>query len=561
MSMGALEYAGIRMEIKETNEISRVNLRTPDGANYLYTRWIFDVLCVINPEALSVASGVVFASGMAPSETDNNIRRRLRQDRQTLKYFVGNSLLVQSPPDMPPPAADGRGAPMDSNGGPVVEQLSVVALHGIKTIYVHLRIITWVNDCKVKRFGGGAPGEEINLQGIQATFGLDVAGVADADVNPMIAHRWTRHVDIDPMDYSTSLVTEGVAVFDMTVLSRLGAYPDQYRKDLFFPVPSGMQRGPISVTPDSDGTSVSYRFVDSEKFVHAPNNANVTRVECYHTGYFARNSLTDSMLRGVPVLMGGLAALGDLRIGSALASLPSAVGTIISHYAPRAYFNCLVRVWGNKNSLRVDLINLAVATAMHWRLGVPSNFDNVEFIITIDVMGKWVEVNATYRTGMEQILGVFGDLPLIGPVVEAGIAAIAAVIGAPPPVAFAGAITFEHVLAKLGGNPALPALDPGEAATLSLHPVTKAPSSVVPARPIDIGRPELVVSPVDGFAGPNPGPPNSSGTRGTFLGALVHQILSGGACDRYGVPPLYPHHDRSLTGATVAPPVPRPSGA
>lgn len=369
MGMGFIHYNGVDIEIRKTRIIARDFINSEDGSTYLYTRWTFDILGVVNPKALSYDSGGAKIDGIPATDTDWNIRQRLRTHRRKLVYSVGDTILLTSPV-LP--------ATVDANNGPIVEKCDIVEFGGEKTIMWNFRVVTFVNDCASIRSGSG-----------------DKASIASLTTfNPVISHRWRRFDDID-QDHYSCLVTEGSVVFDTALLNRIGTVPDQYRGEFLHPIPFSFKRESIHVAPDSDGTTLYYRVTDRQMPYNIETNGWVTRAECYHTRGWARTGAIETALRAAHGVVG--AAL-DLRLGSAASA---GMGAILGQ-VPRHHSHCISRVWGNRFANARHILYTAIGIVLH-RMNWGGEGDTTEFVASIDPLGRWAEASMTVTSGINRL--------------------------------------------------------------------------------------------------------------------------------------------------------------
>lgn len=388
--MAIVTYRGIELDVVQTNEFGRKEVMSSDGTTYLYTEWTIDVNCVLNPQATSYIAGAVGVSptqqdGKNSTDTDKAIREWLLQPRGTLSVSV-DGLLLTSPLS---------GYVVDAANGPIPEICTITSVIGIKTLIVHFRIKTCVNE-----IGGDSPSNRYIL----------------------LSHRWKWSASIDK-DHLTTRTTEGEAIFRADVLADSGTTPDQYRAFLFPPVPSNFRRTSVEVLEPADGNKVLYRVVDTEHFFNVGTNSPSTRIECYQTvnyqkaglGQAAASGLGSSVAAGAAsgaVVGGGLAlstggALTPaILVGAGIGGVGGAAKHLLTGAAsaltPSINNHIFVRVWGNRSSNRRALEDLAFAIALA-RVGVPGEGVNTEMILTHDVAGKFVELMLSLRFGAESL--------------------------------------------------------------------------------------------------------------------------------------------------------------
>lgn len=480
--MKLIQYNGVTLEVVRTNLVQRQVVMSDDNTTYLWDKWTVDVYCVYNPRTTSyetsndpgfgtsrdaAGSPPQFILGNVPGMTDAALRHLLSQPQKTLRLDMGgrdNWLISPLPGSSPVYVTDAAGT------GPLPEVGSIIHNFGDHTFLVQFRVTTCVSENPFR-----------------------------LTQTPLISHRWTRYLDTDE-DYYATLTTEGEAIFRVDEILRIGAWPDQYRQDLFHPVPPNCQRGPIQVAALPDGSGVRYRFVDYEQpmnFNPSGYEANATRIEAYHTFTYSRAGfLTAVGLNAGSVAAGGVGLVGGImniltfqnlegEINQATQTLQAGLLGLL----PRFGSHFLVRVWGNRRSFRANLKNLAmgVITSRIAEWSQSLNLRSTELVFAQDVAGKFVEIRASQSWGNEGFLGSLVSL--------AGV--------------------------------------PGAAAT-ELDPVVR------------------VFFPETDFIGnilsnnvfsTNPGPPSSNSTRGTLLSAIIAQTLSGASVatpDSDYVPPAPP---------------------
>lgn len=413
-----ITYNGIDLEVVKTNTIRRLPVYTDDGVDYKYTHWLIDVDCVFNPQATSVnANGQSqHRPGLLPAVTDVNIRQRLTAPRQLLIVRNGDAnVILKTPADLRPKVFS------DQANGPIPSEIcSVQQIVGTKTFLVHFVVEAWVNECPN---------------------------------NPLIlAHRWETEQDTDE-DFYAVRVVKGEAVFNPAAMSNLinargnglnGAIPDQYRRDLFHPLPLGYQRVHLNVVVDSDGNSLRYVIVDREMPVDFPPPgflpATVSRIECHQNAWFQQTGVLQAAFRvatnpslanAFTGLVGGaFAGFNAIYNGANVQQAIDATGrgtlagAILPYILPRYHYACTTRVWGGRgaqrgpnapNQLQVNTLqSLAVGVTMS-RLKVNPAWTTNEMSLAHDASGKFVEFSMTVSHGIEggEMAGIqqsLGDL-------------------------------------------------------------------------------------------------------------------------------------------------------
>lgn len=368
----SLTYNNVELAIIYEKEIGRKHIYTPDQTTYLWTEWVFDVRATVNPQVISYIETGTPAKGNLPATTDKVIRSLLNQPRKSLR-FVQNGIEVLRTPRV--------NEVTDAHLGPFVETFDLRRDIAGKTWIVEMRIVARVRECPRN------PGPVL------------------------ISNRWTRIMDTDE-DYISSILTFGECVFDSASLLSLGTYPDQYRIDLLQPIPQNCKRDNINVTAMSDGCTLKYSFRDQERHF---NTRPATRIEVYQTEFYAQTSLESAMidqgLQAIPNIMGGVF---NLSPGTVVNSMASGLFNAIRQSIPKYYTHLLCRCWGDRGTPKNQILNQALGMAFE-RV---NKLRNVEFIVSRDLNGKWVEVQLTTRSGPEEISVQFinGVANVLGPI-------------------------------------------------------------------------------------------------------------------------------------------------
>jgi len=514
-----IQYGTVVMEFIDTNEVKKEQVLTSDNTDYVYTKWTIDVNCLFAPASHTTNYSGDFATGGAahvkepgnvnpfgvgqpstggalPNLTDRSIRHYLFQPRRLLTIwsdFEGEEpfLILQSPwiPGDPLAREGTRCSSPDVDlpdelNGPFVEACDVVECKGVRSWWVRIRIITYVNECG-GQFSKNSP-------------------------NPISAHRWKRWVNTDE-DYFTALITEGEVVFRPAVMITTNSWPDQYRANFFPPIDPTMRRDKIEVMPSSDGTRVNYRVTDQELAFSIGQKCPATRIECLQTGGYSRLSHQQAAWDWANGILSSFTGnSGKKSIPGAVTQMVASGLSLVSRLTPKFYDHVVVKVWGNRNSKKFTLLQLAFAVAFQ-RLSPLSLAQTTELMATIDVTGKYVELLMTYRSGPEQarrILIAPGNVQRI-------------VLHTMFSNLFGGPLAME-------GDFAFSANGYGED-TVNTPGVTIEASdgSFVPGPGATIsGSPPPVVPGGKTWAFGNPPPPNSNASRGTWRGKLVAQALA-----------------------------------
>ncbi len=498
-----VSYRGLSLSIVHTRSILRTAIETSDNSTFLFARWLVDVDCIYNPAATSFnpdpTVNVIGTSGVAqagnfPPVTDSSIRQTLMQPQGVLILTDEDGRLILRSP--------APGFAVDAKTGPGEIECQVQHIHGTKTWQVHFKIVTYVNECQKQ------PGTSTTSRAI------------------LLSHRWRRYVDIDE-DHFSVVVHEGRCIFRADELVRLGEFPDQFRQQLFHAIPANFRRSAIHVAPSEDGTTVEYRVVDTEMAFNFldPSLANGTRVEAVQTGVYAEPNRLAERAATVALQLG--AASLDFAHAGGNAARIEAQGAL--RLLPSYSMHVICRVWGNRNSSRFDLMRtaLGVCTA---RIGPAGNFLGItgrssETIVMQELTGKFVEAQITIRWGPEQIT-----------VAAANFASSPLVLASVPSLGIINAVLNAFNAPTPGTAPPGIANPTGPGAIISFFPNNETIS--IPQAAVAVGppAPPAVAISQNAAVATYP-PPNSGGTRGTWVGQLVAQALSA-PCSLPPRPPL-----------------------
>lgn len=193
------------------------------------------------------------AAAVQPSVTWRNITEKLTQPRGQLFVFENggapDDVLVHSP---------GFANPCDSKGGPTPTLLDLTQSQGDGvTYFVSWHCVTYVP--KKRRTDGG---------------------------DPLLSNRWTMTHLIRNGGF-TDVAVEGVAIFDLGILHRIGFNPDFLRPQLMLPIAFGYERKDQEIVVSEDMTTVHYKYVDRQREVHFPAGvyAHVTELQAEHEQY------------------------------------------------------------------------------------------------------------------------------------------------------------------------------------------------------------------------------------------------------------------------------------
>lgn len=391
-----INYNSVPLQIINQKEISRTHLYSEDRTTYECTRWVFDVKTLLNPAALSyIQNAITNTPGAFAGLTDTVIRQLLNVPRRQL-IFVQNGVNVLICPT--------PGFTCDARNGPIVEEFDLIRDTGMKTWFVFIRLVCHVRECPpiLKQ---GATLNYYTVGGQQFVSPYTAIGGGASTLDPtgaLISNRWSRRMVTDE-DYLSYVETTGECIFDAAWLQSAGVFPDQFRIDLFQPLPPNCKRDHIDVIQLADGFTYRYSFRDQERHF---NTLPATRIECYQTEGFSQmnqesavaKALIGSVRQTASAIMGVQTplAIAGLGIGTA-ASL--GFNTVL-YQVPKFHSHILVRAWGHRGQDKMDLLNQAASMAFE-RIQTTRI---VELIVTFDRAGKYVQVELTNKSGQEEII-------------------------------------------------------------------------------------------------------------------------------------------------------------
>lgn len=374
-----LNYNSVELAIIYQKEIGRRHVYTEDKAIYLWTEWTFDVIAHVNPQTISYAyapagppvsgNSISAQSGLMPAVTDLAIRNALNVPRGNLA-FVQNGNVVLKVPSI----QQGNQLVTDCQNGPIVESFDLKRDIAGKTWVVAIRIVTRIRECTFSAIGR----------------------TDKPPSKPLISNRWRKTMDTDE-DQISCVITEGECIFDSSWLLALQTFPDQYRIDMLQPIMPTCIRDNINVTQMSDGCTYRYSFRDQERHYSSPCyvRAEVSQTEWFHQKDIL-STLTGQGLSAAPAIAGGIA---NGSPGQVIGAGLSGIFNALIEQTPQYYTTMFVRVWGNRNTPKAILLNNALGIAFE---RMP-NLRNQTFMVTMDRVGKMVELQVTDRTGPEEL--------------------------------------------------------------------------------------------------------------------------------------------------------------
>ncbi len=380
--MDSISYRGLPLNVVQSINWERTPQYSDDGITYRDTRWAAELICTLNPGAVSfaAASPPTAQAGQMPALTDVAIRNYLSQPRgQLVVKSLGN--VVLSSPGL---GGNGQPAACDTRGGPFVRALSVHEVAGERMWQVRLAFETYTRE---------TPGKDV-----------------------IISNRWSARQEINWQRIGQRII-EGTCIArgdflrDSNIVGapNLPGILDSFRNAFCaFSVPPNYQRTSVTVNVSADGQTANYTVVDTEQLFNKNGlvNTYVARVEARDTSWVWHGSWGRAALQaarpGLSAYLPSAWSFGLLPVpgigaiavtGSAAWNSMQALGPAIAAQLPKRYKCATVRVWGDRNAARPALTQLALAIASS-RLGGRAPFDTTtqEIIVSGDT-NNYVEVN------------------------------------------------------------------------------------------------------------------------------------------------------------------------
>lgn len=359
-----------------------------NGPDYLYDAYTVRVQGVWNPKSTSYAAPVAFAppvaeEGKPPVITEKAVRHQLSQARATLIYSVGGQDLLQSP---------AAGATVDAANGPFPVVNAITEILGNKTFLIDFGVRTCVNEAALYR----------------------------ATPSVLLSNRWTNSHAID-RDHFTTTTISGRAIFRSDRLEALASFPDDFRAHLFRPVPEGCRRMSVHVEEGGDGLSCTYELVDRQLPIAVVADG-VSWLEATHTTGITSPGAEEAAWQIGKAGVGGLQSVmtffggGDkTKFADASGLVSAAVGLAdtVRGNVPRLINRVHVRVFGNPNSNRQRLLEVAYQVITSRMSEWQAAMANTRIFATADLMGRFVEVTADFQLGPFQGVG-FSSQVLLG---------------------------------------------------------------------------------------------------------------------------------------------------
>ncbi len=398
------------MTILQSTVHERAPQEDKSHTTYETTRWLVSFLVTYNPGSISfVGPGggaiPIPSAGAMPVSTDRQIREYLEEPRGQLVIRSASSANF-SQVQLVNPANDpnslvllspAKGRPCDVRRGPFCKVNSIQHIAGERMWKIHLTFETYVT--------GTNAGQTRSL---------------------ILNNRWSVHSDIDWQHMATRIY-QGICTVNANLLNDPVFNPPiaGYRRGILdsirqsfagFSVPLGFQRTFVKVEMTPDGNNAVYVVRDEQRKYDQPQNPNVPRIEVQDSNFASQGSYGRAALQtlsrtNAPPVFSGPSAIGGWFRNTVL-DQPLRAGAA---NLPKFNRNVVVRVWGNRQIGRDDLVSIALGVGSA-RMGNAAILDTTtsEIVITGD-SNRCITLNWTCSWGMDASLGAFvGSLVTIG---------------------------------------------------------------------------------------------------------------------------------------------------
>ncbi len=465
--MSVMNYGPVRMQIQETHVFGFGPTLTEDGVDTTCTEVDLGVTAIVNMQALATSGRGAIAGNGANVFDDAPVPGAAGDP---LGISLRNLRAMLLTPRQPLSFAI-AGNPVvstsgpDSRNGPQPQpDTCVQRIFGTATARVYFHVKTWLQDF------------------------LPISGNAQRIV---LANRFLVQTSLD-QDYWTTRYVQGQLIVDPGQLWAMSdgvpgfSTPDSFRSACFLSIPLGFKRDNVQVAVSSDNRVLDYSYIDSETPLALGARSFATRIEGNCTAG-SESPLGDMGLiaQGAAVAAGFAvdSAGGNTSIGRGFFSgLTSGFWTDPGGVArsaatlsyPRLKANGIVRIWGSRDASKYSLMILGINILSDRFRPIQGAFfsGNLPFFnslyVTQDLSERYVEVRGEFSPTLASTLWNLGNTPG---------ANILGIMNLATDIQSGGAAGTDLVLSGSG-------------------------------------------------AGFNPPPPNSDGTRGNYLGALLVSLLS-----------------------------------
>ena len=321
-----ITYGPVTFQQVRTVEMAMRRVPDPSGLDELYREVTLGFFSVWSPFATASNARNAAAAPFDPlGLTINTLKSVLTRDRQQLAVKTGDGFTVFQAPLAAPV---GGVLPCDPSGGPYVEDCRVTAVEGDVTAIVYLRLRFAYNDSN----------------------------------NDCTSHRWTVRSETDGESYLTTRFVEGRAIFrlDKMLATNPSTVPDQFRRVLFMPPPTGFIRKNVKAIATPDGAQLAYSYEDRQVRLSLGSKSPVTKIE---------GDATAGVDWPFSEIKGALKHAGKLWNGMwdyVKHGVSGDAATIFAGLIPTAKARAVCRVYGSVNPKAdfTSLSNTAIAVCM-----------------------------------------------------------------------------------------------------------------------------------------------------------------------------------------------------
>lgn len=214
-----VQYGDVQLELVKTNSFSQEPVYSPDGMDYLFTKYTLDVRCLFHADVMSY--------GDNPAAIMNAVRLSLLKPRSSLVVKQGDETILDAV--APDPA-----------GGPFPRSCVISDVAGTSSFVVNYTVEANVKDC---------------------------SGTS----SPILCNRWEMDQSYSGEDLLATRTTSG-----RLIIQRESSTPtnlDQFRYLCMPALPKGWKRNRIRFGTSSDGLSLNYQIEDQEVYRVAPSGS------------------------------------------------------------------------------------------------------------------------------------------------------------------------------------------------------------------------------------------------------------------------------------------------
>jgi hypothetical protein len=406
--MEAISYGDVNLQVILTKSYLREDIRTPDDANYLYTRHVAEVVCQFNQGATSYTPPVdnrdppVANTTSMPGMTDNALRQYMMQPRRLLKIVAGGQTILSTPSALPSDST--KTYACDAKNGPFCDVFGITQMIGTMHFVCHFRFTAHVVEYAAK------PNNPIT----PITPGMtQLLPIPAYPPNVVLANQWVSSEDVDELGYPTRYFAgEAVLRTDlMRAVDSSNFNADSLRKTFFFPVPANYQRENVAVELSSDGSKLKWSFEDHAKPYNVGKNSPIRKIEAYKTVGVSAGGPSRAQAQ---FNLGLDVQIPTSRMGALMSAMKLITDRSKLHAMnlPRYYLHTTVQLWGARDANKAILANIALgicaaqmllsnvnglATVATWEIIIQQALH--EKYVSVEITADWSEdLNMTIAT-------------------------------------------------------------------------------------------------------------------------------------------------------------------